>query len=64
LPVNLLSSKANEFHKRLSFEVDCSKSARERGAILTRRFEERPRFGSLGAPGESGDRAKRCLSEG
>jgi hypothetical protein len=53
----------NEFHKRLSFEVDCSKSARNeepssRGAFnsclasVTR------------APVESGDRAKRCFSEG
>jgi len=25
----------------------------ERGNFFTRRFEQRPRFGSLGAPGES-----------
>ena len=32
----------NEFHNPLSFGIDCSKSARERGIILTRRFEQRP----------------------
>src|SRR6266700_1753236 len=46
------------------FEVDCSKSARNEESILTRRLEQPPRFGRLGAPVESGDRAKRCLSEG
>ena len=37
-PVSSLSSKTNEFHERLSFGVDCSKSARNeesssRGAL-------------------------------
>jgi hypothetical protein len=30
------------------FEVDCSKSARSEESILTRRFEQPPRFGRLG----------------
>jgi hypothetical protein len=56
-------SETNEFHKRLiQLGIDCSKFARneERHEAL----RQQPRFTYLRAPGESGDRAKRCLSEG
>jgi len=56
--------ETNEFHKRLFIWGWLLQIRAERGIILTRRFKQRPRFGRLGAPVESGDRAKRCLSEG
>lgn len=61
--VRTLHFETNEFHKRLSVWVDCSKSARKEEPF-SRVLLKRPRFRLLGAPSESGDRARRCLSEG
>jgi len=62
--MSVLCSKTNEFHKRLFIWGWPLQIRAEPGIILTRRSEQPPRFGRLGAPAESGDRAKRCLSEG
>ncbi len=56
--------ETNGFHKRFFYLRLAAPNQLERRIILTRRFKQRPRFGRLGAPAESGDRAKRRLSEG
>ena len=62
LSVSVLRSETNEFHKRLSTSgVDCQIPRNEETRSATKRS---PTSDALKAPVESGDRAKRCLSEG
>jgi hypothetical protein len=44
LSMSALCSETNEFHKRLLFEVDCSKSARNEEPSSRAAFQQRPRF--------------------
>src|SRR6516162_420493 len=64
LSMSAFHSETNEFHNGLSI-FSCLLQIRvKRGVFFRRHFEQPSRFGSLGAPSQSGDRAKRCLSEG
>ncbi len=55
---------ANNFrdHEVLFSLVQVLQSRMEPGTILTRRFEQPPRFGRLGAPAESGNRSGEITS--
>ena len=63
LSVSGFCSETNEFHKPVPIGLTAPNSHGTR-TILTRHLEQSPRFGRLAAPLESGDRAKRCPSEG
>ena len=62
--VSAPGSETNEFHKRLSVSRLIAPNPRGTKNHLRELLPTVPHFRCLNAPGESGDRAKRCLSEG
>jgi hypothetical protein len=62
--VSALGSETNKFHKRLSVSRLTAPNPRGTRNHLRESLPTVPHFRCLTAPGESGDRAKRCLSEG
>ena len=62
--VSAPGSETNEFHKRLSVSRLIAPNPRGTKNHLRELLPTVPHFRCLKAPGRSGDRAKRCLSEG
>src|SRR5215831_2315192 len=64
LSVSAFRSETNEFHNGLSVFSCLLQNRVERETIFMGCFQQQPHSDVSRAPVESGDRAKRCLSEG